>query len=82
MEAEFDPNIMQLNDNCVADQVGLARLRIYRTSYREVAEEMGVRLATEDNLSKAFPLSIDGEILGLLYDGEMWTWKMPRDKSD
>ena len=43
---------------------------------------MGVRLASEDNPSKAFPLSISGEILGLIYDGGKWTWKMPRDNSD
>ena len=73
---------MQLDDNCVVDRKGSARLWCYRTSYRARAAEMGVRLASEDNPSKAFPPLDVGEILGLLYDGKNWTWQMPSDKSD
>ena len=43
---------------------------------------MGVRLASEDNPSKAFAPSDEGEILGLLYDERRWTWRIPSDKSD
>ena len=39
---------------------------------------MGIRLA---NPSKAFPPSTSGEILGLMYDGVKWIWKMPEEKS-
>ena len=41
-----------------------------------------MRLAGEDNPSKAFPPSSKGIILGLIYDGQAWTWEMPKDKSD
>ena len=84
VESDFDSRqaIMQLDDNCVVDRKGSARLRCYRASYRARAVEMGVRLASEDNPSKAFPPSDEGEILGLLYDGRNWTWRMPDDKSD
>ena len=73
---------MQLDDNCVVDRKGLARLRFYRTSYGERAAKMGVRLASEYNPSKVFPPSGSGEILGLLYNGEQWIWRMSSDKSD
>ena len=64
------------------DGRGSARLRAYRRAYRELAGELGLRLAGEDNPSKAFPPSSKGEILGLIYDGQAWTWEMPKDKSD
>jgi hypothetical protein len=73
---------MQLDDNCTVDQEGSVRLRSYRMAYRDLASEMGVRLASEDNPSKAFAPSKTGEILGLIYNGTEWTWKMPDDKSD
>ena len=41
-----------------------------------------MRLASEDNPSKAFPISTKGVILGLIYDREVWTWEIPRDKLD
>ena len=79
VESDFDSRqaIMQLDDNCVVDRKGSMRLRCYRKSYRARAVEMGVRLASEDNPSKAFAPSDEGEILGLLYDGIRWTWRIP-----
>ena len=75
-------SLMQLDDNCVVDGKGSLRLRAYREAYRSLAEEVGVRLASEDNPSKAFPPSVKGEILGLIYDGEAWKWEIPTDKLD
>ena len=66
----------------MADGKGSLRLRAYREAYRSLAEEVGVRLASEDNPSKAFPPSVKGEILGLIYDGEAWKWEIPSDKLD
>ena len=40
-----------------------------------------MRFASDDNPSKAFAPSDEGEILGLLYDGRNWTWQIPGDKS-
>ena len=73
---------MQLEDNCGCGQKGYMVLRKYREEYRKLADRVGVRLASEDNPSKAFPPSCQGEILGLEYNCESWTWKMPSAKSD
>ena len=79
----MDPklNVMELDDNCCVDKLVSARLTMYGIVYRELAEEMGIRLASEANPSKAFPPSMYGEIPGLMYDGVKWIWKMPEDKS-
>ena len=84
IQSGFDPllNLMQLDDNCTVDMSSSARLRAYKRAYRELAVELGVRLGGEDNPSKAFPPSSKGIILGLIYDGQAWTWEMPKDKSD
>ena len=47
-----------------------------REEYRTLVERLGIRLASEDNPSKAFPPSDRGEILGMDYDGVKWTWNM------
>jgi len=72
--------IMQLDDNCACCRMGDPTLWKYREEYRGLAERIGVRLASEDNPSKAFPPSSSGEVLGLEYDTVRWTWNMPRDK--
>ena len=74
--------IMQLDDNCACGRKGCLILRKYRKEYRELADRVGVRLASEDNPTKAFPPSVRGEILGREYDCEAWTWRMPVAKSD
>ena len=76
----YSQSLMQLDDNCCWDGKGSLRLRAYREAYRSLAEEVGVRLASEDNPSKAFPPSTKGEILGLIYDGEAWRSEIPKDK--
>ena len=83
VETGMDPrqNVMQLDDNCATDRLGSARLTMYGIVYRELAEEMGIRLASEDNPAKAFPPSVRGEVLGLIYDGVKWTWEIPEGKS-
>ena len=74
--------IMQLDDNCGAGPLGSQELVRYREEYRGLAKRIGVRLASEDNPSKAFPPSKEGEVLGLIYDGVKWTWNMPEGKRD
>ena len=51
-------------------------LEKYREEYRSLAGRLGIRLASEDNPSKAFLPSDRGEILGMDYDGVKWTWNM------
>ena len=74
--------IMQLDDNCACGPRGSEILWNYREEYRGLADRLGVRLAREDNPSKAFPPTERGEILGLEYDGVRWTWNMTEAKRD
>ena len=78
----MDPrhNCQQLDDNCTAGPRGSQKMRKYLECYRKIAEEIGVKLASEDDPSKAFPPKQKGEILGIVYDGQNWTWEMPYDK--
>ena len=63
--SKLDPrcNVMQLDDNGTCNVEGSVLLRRYMKSYRDIAKEMGVKLASEDCPAKAFPPSIIGEIL-------------------
>ena len=82
LKSGLDPrlNCMQLDDNCSCSRKGSSILRCYSKEYRSIASELGIRLAGEDNPSKAFPPSTQGEILGLLYDTERWAWNIPETK--
>ena len=73
-------SVQQLDDNCAVASSGSKMLWSYLKSYRSLAEELGIRLAPEDDPSKAFPPSPAGEILGIEYDGEKMTWAMPASK--
>ena len=48
--------------------------------YREVAGDCGVQLAPEDDPKKAFSASQTGEVFGVLYDTESFTWWLREDK--
>ena len=82
LKSRMDPrlNCQQLDDNCSAGPEGSKVLRRYRKHYREIAEKIGVKLAPEDDPSKAFPPSTEGEILGIVYNGKDWTWRLPEGK--
>ena len=60
------------DDNCAADALGSELLRRYYLRYREIAARIGVSLAGEENKSKAFGPSTEGEVLGLDYDTMRW----------
>ena len=83
LKSGMDPrlNCQQLDDNCTAGPEGSSILRRYRKHYRDIAEEIGVRLAPEDDPSKAFPPSTEGEILGIVYNGKDWIWRLPEGKA-
>ena len=82
MKAGLDSRlaVMQLDDNCAASKRGSPVLEKYREEYRALAVRLGIRLASEDNPSKAFPPSDKGEILGMDYDEVNWTWNMSQAK--
>ena len=70
-------NCQQLDNNCSAGPEGSLILRRYRKHYRDIAEKIGVKLAPEDDPSKAFPPSTEGEILEMIYNGKDWTYFLP-----
>ena len=70
----------QLDDNCIVATAGSLGLWKYLKCYRAIADEIGVRLAPEDDPLKAFPLQESGEILGIEYNGTTRTWTIPEAK--
>ena len=69
-----------LDDVCAAAPQGLAALGRFREAYRQVAEQVGVKLASEEDLDKAFAPTTVGTVLGVRYDTVAWTWEIPADK--
>ena len=49
--------------------------------YRDLCDDIGVRLAPEDDPSKCFPCSDRGSILGLEYNLENWSWTLSLKKA-
>ena len=47
-------SVQQLDDNCVVAAADSMVMWKYRKSYRDLAQELGIRLAPEDDPSKAF----------------------------
>ena len=69
-----------LDDVCAAAPAGSGALERFRLAYRQVADQLGVRLAPEDDPDKAFAPSTVGTVLGVRYDTVAWTWEIPEDK--
>ena len=69
-----------LDDVCAAAPAGSAAIEGFRLAYRQVAEQVGVKLASEDDPEKAFAPTTVGTVLGVRYDTVAWTWRIPEDK--
>ena len=69
-----------LDDVCAAAPAGSSALYGFRACYMAVAEQVGVRLAPEDDPEKAFAPCTAGTVLGVTYDTVAWTWCIPGDK--
>ncbi len=67
-----------LDDVCAAGS--LQEVRRFEQTYRDVAEQVGVRLAPTDDPEKAFSASQSGTVLGVHYNTKDWTWSIPQDK--
>ena len=52
----------------------------YDTEYRRLCKCIGVRLAGKDYVGKIFDVGRVGEVLGLDYDLNTWSWGIPRAK--
>ena len=69
-----------LDDVCAAAPAGSAALGRFREAYQQVAAQVGVKLAPEDDPDKAFAPTTAGTVLGVRYDTVAWTWEIPADK--
>jgi hypothetical protein len=69
-----------LDDVCAAAAAGLEGIFKFERMYREVAEEIGVKLAGYEDEEKAFAPCTRGVVLGVEYDTVAWTWAIPQDK--
>ena len=69
-----------LDDVCAAAPAGSAAIERFRLAYRQVAEQVGVKLASEDDPEKAFAPATEGTVLGVRYDTVAWTWRIPEEK--
>ena len=49
-------------------------------AYREICEEVGVSLANRSDPDKSFAPTTMGQVLGVDYDTEAWTWSIRQDK--
>ena len=49
-------------------------------AYREVAEAVGISLADRKDADKSFAPTTKGQVLGVDYDTEAWTWTIRQDK--
>jgi hypothetical protein len=73
--------VCQCLDNvCAAYPTGSGLIYKFERTYRQVAEEIGVRLAPTDDPEKAFEPCQKGTILGIEFDTVEWTWQIPREK--
>ena len=54
----------------------------FHSNYRELCEQVDIKLAGEDDIDKAFPPSSSGLVLGIFYDLIHWTWRIPSEKAD
>jgi hypothetical protein len=80
--AQFPAELVcqHLDDVCAAAAAGSMKLEEFERTYREVAEDIGVKLAPYGDPDKAFAPCTKGIVLGVEYDTEKWTWAIPQEK--
>ena len=70
----------QLDDVIYFGVKGTGTCGKFYQEYKEVCEKVGVKLAPEDDPEKAFSPASEGIILGVEYNFNNWTWRMPQVK--
>jgi hypothetical protein len=80
--AKFPPEmvIQYLDDACAAAPQGCDSLQRFERAFRDVAADVGVKLAPTTDPDKAFCGATSGVILGIRYDTDSWTWSIPEEK--
>jgi hypothetical protein len=69
-----------LDDVCAAAPEGSVQLAVFEKAYRDVASQIGVKLAPTDDPEKAFSPCTSGTVLGVTYNTETWSWCIPEAK--
>ena len=69
-----------LDDAIPIQTRGSGLVGAYEKEYRRLCKEIGVRLAGNDYVGKIFDVGRVGEVLGLNYDLNSWSWSIPRAK--
>ena len=72
--------IQYLDDVCAAAPEGSRELHKFEEAYRDIANHLGVLLASTDDPDKAFSPTTYGVVLGVHYDTVQWTWCIPPEK--
>jgi len=68
------------DDVCGAVAVGYDALQHFIAAFREIAAEVGVKLAPRDDHDKSFAPCTAGVVFGVHYDTVAWTWAIPEEK--
>ena len=69
-----------LDDVVKCGMAGDGSVSRFYLAYREVAEKVGVSLAEESDVDKAFSATPCGKVLGVMYDLRRWVWWLSDDK--
>ena len=72
--------IQHLDDICSASPAGSGRAQVFYNCYKQVCEELGVKLAPAGDPDKEFGPSTEGIVLGVCYDTITFTWYLREDK--
>ena len=80
-EADFPKTqVSQYLDDCCACSASLEDITRYDNAFFEVANRLGIELASRDDPDKSFGPSTCGVILGIWYDTTAWVWAYPNEK--
>jgi hypothetical protein len=69
-----------LDDVCAAAPAASQWLEEFEATYRQLAEQVGIKLAPTSDPDKAFSPCQEGVVLGVWYNTLEWTWAIPQEK--
>jgi hypothetical protein len=75
-----DQVCQHLDDICAAAAQGSDSLHKFDHMFHQVAEYVGVKLASREDPEKSFAPCTAGVVFGVLYDTVAWTWSIPDEK--
>ena len=70
-----------LDDICAAGNKNSTDLHRFDNTFKEIAAELGVKLAPRDDPEKSFGPCKAGTIFGIRYDTEQWVWSIPEERT-